>query len=80
MKQVTMSEAKVELPELLRAAQKQQVVITRRGKPVGVLIGFAGDEEWTDYQLENDSRFLKRVASARKSINAGKGVRLENVR
>ncbi len=79
MKQVTMSEVKDELPELLRAAQKQQVV-TKRGSRWGCWIGFAGEEEWTDYQLENDSAVLKRVASARKSINAGKGVRLENVR
>lgn len=30
--------------------------------------------------FENDPRFLKRIAAARKSIRAGKGVRLEDVK
>jgi PHD/YefM family antitoxin component YafN of YafNO toxin-antitoxin module len=60
-------------------AAKEQVVITRNGKPAGVLIGFQSDAEWQDFQLENHPRFLKRVAKARKSLRAGKGVRLEDV-
>jgi prevent-host-death family protein len=79
MKKVTMAAVKGDLSRLLCAAQKQQIVITRQGKPAGVLIGFADDEEWTDYQLENDPRFLRGTAAARKSIKAGKGVRLEDV-
>jgi hypothetical protein len=43
-----------------------------------MLIGFAGEEEWFDYCLENDPRFLKRIASARKSLRAGRGVPLED--
>jgi hypothetical protein len=30
-------------------------------------------------RLENDSRFLRRIESARKSIKAGRGVRIEDV-
>jgi len=31
-------------------------------------------------RLENDPRFLRRVENARKSLRAGRGVRLENVK
>jgi hypothetical protein len=31
-------------------------------------------------KLENDPHFLQRIAKARKSLRAGRGVRLENVK
>lgn len=36
-------------------------------------------EDWFDYRLENDPRFLRRVAQARESLTAGKGMRLEDL-
>ena len=48
-------------------------------KPAGVLVGFASEDDWFDYKLENDPRFLQRVAQARKSLEAGKGVKLEEL-
>lgn len=78
MKEVALSEVKDELSRYLRLAEKEQVVITRHGKPAGVLIGFRSEEEWFEYRLENDPRFLKRVEAARKSLRAGRGVRLED--
>jgi hypothetical protein len=44
-----------------------------------VLIGFASDDDWFEYRLENDPRFLRRIEQARKSIRAGRGVRLEDL-
>ena len=78
MKKVALSEVKDDLSKYLRLAEKQEVVITRHGKPAGLLIGFESEEDWFDYRLENDPRFLRRIASARKSLRAGKGVRLED--
>ena len=77
-KRVALSDVKGDLSKLLRMAERMEIVITRRGKPAGVLIGFANDDEWSDYRLERDPRFLKRVAAARRSIKAGRGVRLED--
>ena len=51
--------------EVLREAEKQDIVITRRGKPAGVLIGFSSEDDWFDYKLKHDSRFLQRIARAR---------------
>ena len=79
MKKVGLSEVKDDLSKYLRIAEKEEVVITRHGKPAGVLVGFASDDEWIDYQLENDPRFLQRIERARKSLRKGKGVKLEDL-
>lgn len=79
MKEVPLSEVKDDLSKYLREAAVKQIVITRHGKPAGILIGFASEEEWFDYKLENDPRFLDRIAKARKSIRAGHGIPLEEI-
>lgn len=79
MKQVPLSEIKDDLSRFLREAAENEIVITRHGKPAGVLIGFASEEDWFDYRFENDPRFLRRIESARASLRAGRGVRLEDL-
>jgi prevent-host-death family protein len=79
MKKAALSEVKDDLSKFLRLAEKEEVVITRHGKPAGILIGFESEDDWFDYRLENDSRFLRRVEAARISLRAGRGVRIEDV-
>jgi prevent-host-death family protein len=79
MKQVALSEVKDDLSRFLREAASEEIVITRHGKPAGVLVGFEDEDDWFDYRLENDPRFQARIAQARASIAAGKGVRLEDL-
>jgi prevent-host-death family protein len=79
MKEVALSDVKDDLSRYLRLAEKEEIVITRHGKPAAVLIGFQSEDDWFDYRLENDPRFLRRVLKARESIRAGRGVRLEDV-
>jgi prevent-host-death family protein len=79
MKEVPLSVVKDDLSRFLREAGKQEIVITRHGKPAGVLIGFESEDDWFEYRLESDPRFLQRVEKARASIRAGRGVRLEDV-
>jgi prevent-host-death family protein len=79
LKKVALSDVKDDLSKYLRMAEKEGVVITRHGKPAGLLIGFADEEDWFDYCLENDPRFLQRIAAARESLRAGKGIRIEEV-
>ena len=80
MKKVALSEVKDDLSRFLRLAEKEEIVITRHGKPAGVLIGFKSEDAWFDYRLENDPRFLRRVEAARQSLRAGRGIRLEDVK
>ncbi len=68
MKTVSLTEAKDELSRYLRLAELEEIVITRHGKPAGVLVGFASEDDWFDYRLENDPRFVKRIAQARESL------------
>ncbi len=79
MKRVPLSEVKDQLSKYLKLAKKEEIVITRHGKPAGVLIGFASEDDWFEYRLEHDPRFLRRIAEARESIFQGKGVSLEDL-
>lgn len=79
MKQISLSEVKDELSKYLHQAEHEEIVITRHGKPAGILIGFTSEDDWFDYRLEHDPRFLRRIAAARESLRKGKGVRLEDV-
>lgn len=79
MKEVPLSEVKDDLSRYLRLAEQEGIVITRHGRAAGVLIGFASEDEWFDYRLENDPRFLRRIAAARASLRAGHGVPLEEL-
>lgn len=63
----------------LRLAEREEVVITRHGKPAGILIGFGSEEDWLEYRFEHHPEFLERIAAARKAIREGRGKRLEDV-
>lgn len=80
VKEVPLAEVKDDLSRYLKEAAKREIVITRHGKPAGVLIGFETEDEWLEYRLENDPRFLERIAQARASVRAGRGVRLEDLK
>lgn len=79
MKKAALSEVKDDFSKFLRLAEKEEVVITRHGKPAGVLIGFEDEEDWFDYRLENDPRFLNRIEQARKSLKSGLGIKIGNI-
>ncbi len=70
---------KDDLSRYLRLAASGEIVITRHGKPAGVLIGFETEDDWFEYRLENDPAFLRRISEARNAIREGQGVRLEDL-
>jgi prevent-host-death family protein len=73
---VALAQVKDELSKYLRLAARREVVITRHGRPAGVLIGFASEDDWFEYRLEHHPEFLRRVAEARAAIRQGRGVLL----
>jgi prevent-host-death family protein len=79
MKKVALTELKDDVSRFLRLAEKEQIVITRHGRPAGILMGFAFEDDWCDYQLKNDPRFLNRIQHARASLRNGQGVKLEDI-
>ena len=79
MKQIALSDVKDDLSKYLHAAEHEEIVITRHGKPAGILIGFKSEDDWFEYRLERDPRFLRRIEAARKNLRAGRGVRFEDI-
>lgn len=79
VKQVPLSEVKDDLSRFLREAENEEIVITRHGKPAGVLIGSGSEDDWFDYRVENDPRFLDRIERARASLRARGGIKLEDL-
>jgi len=51
MKKVPVNEVKDDLSRYLHEAEKEEIIITRHGKPAGVLIGFASEDEWVRVPL-----------------------------
>jgi prevent-host-death family protein len=76
---VPLAKVKDDLSRYLRAAAEEEIVITRHGRPAGVLIGFASEDDWVEYRLENHPEFLTRVSAARAALRAGQGIPLERV-
>jgi len=52
MKEVPLSEIKDDLSRFLWEAETQEIIVTRHGKPAGVLIGFESEEDWFDFVLK----------------------------
>jgi len=80
VKKVALAKVKDDFSRYLRQASSEEVVITRHGRPAGLLIGFESDEDWFEYRLEHDSTFLNQVARARDALRRGKGTRLEDLK
>lgn len=79
MIKVPLAEVKDSLSDFIKKAAKNEVLITRHGKPAAILIGFADEDDWLNYRLEHDERFLKRIAESRQQAKSGKFIRLEDL-
>ena len=78
-KRVALSVVRDRLGRFLHDAERQDIVIMRRGRPAGVLIGFSSEDDWFDYQLETDPRFERGIEAARRSLREGRGINLEDI-
>lgn len=79
MRRIPLSQVKDNLSEYLKSAGTDEIIITRHGKPAGVLIGFDTEDDWIEYRLIHDPNFLARIDAARESIKSGAGVMLEDL-
>ena len=79
-KEAALAEVKDDLSRYLRLAVDEDIVITRHGRPAGILIGFGSEEDWFEYRLEHHPEFLRRIEEARTAIRAGQGIPLRDVR
>ena len=77
---MALAAVKDDLSKYLRLAAGQEIVITRHGRPAGVLIGFASDDDWFEYRLEHHPEFMRRIAEARAALRDGQGIPLRELR
>ena len=76
---MALAKVKDDFSRYLKLAADQEIIITRHGRPAGVLIGFGSEDDWFEYRLESHPEFLLRIAEARAALRRGEGVRLEDV-
>ncbi len=79
MKKVPLYKIKNALSRYLRAAEKEEIIITRHGRPAGLLIGFESEDDWFEYRMQSDPEFLRRIEIARESLKAGEGTEIETL-
>lgn len=77
---MALAEVKDDFSKYLRLAADEEIVITRHGRPAGILVGFASEDDWLDYRLEHHPEFVKRIAEARTAIQEGRGIRLADIK
>ena len=78
-REVALAKVKDDLSKYLRLAAGDEIVITRHGRPAGVLIGSESEDDWFDYRIENHPDFLRQIAESRSALQKGLGIRLEDL-
>ena len=74
-----LSELKDHLSSYVKNSIEEEIIITNHGRPVGVLTGFANEDEYLEYRLLNDPRFVKMIDRSRKEAWAGKVTKIEDL-
>ena len=65
MKAVNARDLQKKVKECVDMSQKDQVVITRRGKPAAVMVGVEG-KDWEEVVLQTSATFWKLIEERRK--------------
>ena len=79
MIKVPLSKVKDNFSEFIKKAGKEEVVVTIHGRPAAVIIGFENEEDWLEYRLLKDEKFLARVAQSRQQYQEGRYKTLEEL-
>jgi len=64
MKTVNARDLQKKIKECVDLSQQERVVITRRGKPAGVMVGVEG-KDWEEVALQSASTFWKLIEERR---------------
>ena len=65
MKTISVRDLQKKIRSVMETAQEDQVVITRNGKPIAVVLGIQG-EDWETVVLETSKSFWKEIGKRRK--------------
>lgn len=76
MRFANVRELKNKTSEILRFAKKEEVIVTSRGKPTAIIKGVT-EEDFEDYLLENNPKFLAALEKARDEYMEVGGVSID---
>ena len=65
MKTISVRDLQKRIRSVMETAQKDQVVITRKGEPIAVVMGVEG-ADWETVAVETSRSFWKEIAKRRK--------------
>lgn len=74
MKIASVADVKAQFSAYLRESERGPIVVTRNGKPVGILLGAADEDELERLILVHSARFQKLIEKSRKQIREGRGI------
>ena len=74
MKIASVADVKAKLSAYLRGSQEGPVIVTRNGKPVGVLLAVEDEEELERLLLAYSPRLRKILLAARNQIQSTRGI------
>lgn len=69
MTKIPVATVKDNLSKILRRAAEEDVVVTVHGRPAAIILGFKDEDDWLEYRLLADEKFLARVAESRPSTS-----------
>jgi prevent-host-death family protein len=79
MIKVPLSKVKDNFSEFIKKAGKEEVIVTIHGRPAAVIVGFEDEDDWLEYRLLKDDKFLARIAESRRQYKEGKYKTLEEL-
>ena len=78
MKVASVRELKNQMSKFLKHAQKEDVIVTSRGKPIALISGLSSDD-LEDYALVSDGELKSRLEAGIKAADEGKLIAIENL-
>ena len=79
MIKVPLSKVKDNFSEFIKKAGKEEVIVTIHGRPAAVIVGFEDEDDWLEYRLLKDDKFLARIAESRRQYKEGRYKKLEEL-
>ena len=76
MRFANVRELKNKTSEILKLAEKEEIVVTSRGKPTAIIKGVT-EEDFEDYLLENNPKFLAALEKVREEYLELGGVSID---
>ena len=76
MRFANVRELKNKTSEILKLAGKEEIVVTSRGKPTAIIKGVS-EEDFEDYLLENNPKFLAALEKAKEKYMRVGGISIE---